>query len=151
MEKLQEINESLTQLQEDFDRQISVIGSDKTEFHDVLIELSAKYPEHKELLSFIVHISDKLETNQTIFVDVVSDTLTELIKNKNALVKKIISERKIKFEDTGSIWGKAKSITTFFKNSKIILTALAIIAIAGAVIIEPQAFLAVIKALTSLL
>jgi len=151
MEKLQEINESLTQLQEDFNRQISIIGSDKMEFHDVLIELTAKYPEHKELLSFIVHINDKLETNQTLFVDVVSDTFNELIKNKNALVKKIISEKKIRLEDTGSIWGKTKSITTFFKNSKIILTALAIIAIAGAVIIAPQSFLAVIKALASLL
>ena len=152
MERLQELNESLIELKKDFNTQINAIESNKVEFDDVLIELSAKYPEHRELLSFIVHVNDKLETNQTIFVDIVSDTLNEIIKNKNILIKKIISDKqKNTGEDTESIWGKTKSLVVFFKNFKIILTALAIIAIAGAVVIAPHAFLTVIKALASLL
>ena len=115
MERLQELNESLIELKKDFNTQINAIESNKVEFDDVLIELSAKYPEHRELLSFIVHVNDKLETNQTIFVDIVSDTLNEIIKNKNILIKKIISDKqKNTGEDTESIWGKTKSLVVFF-------------------------------------
>jgi len=155
MQELKEINQSLEKLKIDFNKQIEIIGSGKTEFHNALIDLSSKYPEHKELLSFIVHINDKLETNQSLFIDVVSDTFNELIVNKNDLVKKIISDRINAEENSNknneSIWDKTKEITSFFKNSKIILTAIAIISIAGAVIINPSGFLAVIKALASLL
>jgi len=156
MERLQELNESLIELKKDFNTQINAMESNKVEFDDVLIELSAKYPEHRELLSFIVHVNDKLETNQTIFVDIVSDTLNEIIKNKNILIKKIISDKKLNIEkdrnkDTKSVWERTKVTITFFKNFKIIITSLSIIAIAIAVIVAPHAFLAVIKALTSLL
>jgi uncharacterized coiled-coil DUF342 family protein len=58
MHKLTEIENSLIKLHDDFNKQIQALGNNPQEFHKVLIELSTKYPDHKELLQFIVFIND---------------------------------------------------------------------------------------------
>jgi len=152
MKELKKIDQSLMKLQQDFNTQLESLGSDTNEFHNALIELSAKYPNHKELLQFIVFINDKLEINQNIFHEIVCDSLNQLIRLKKDLVCDIIDihSKGIKQEEN-TLWGKTKSFIGSFKNIKMILTALAVISLAAAVIIAPAMFLKIIAALAKIL
>lgn len=95
MKDLKEIESSLDQLYSDFNHQLEALGSDSKEFHKSLIELSSKYPDHKELLQFIVFINDKIETKQSMFSDIVVDSFNELVRTKKFLVRKMIEQQKI--------------------------------------------------------
>lgn len=106
MNSFDNIAKSLEKLQYDFNNQISVLGKDPKEFHNALIDLSSKYPEHKEMLQFIVSVNDKLETNQTILFDIVIESFNEMINLKkdflNALSEKhsiVPWYKKIDFKD----------------------------------------------------
>jgi len=152
MKGLEKIDQSLENLQRDFNSQIEVLGSDNKEFHTALINLSAKYPDHVELLQFIVFINDRLEINQHLFSEVVCDSLNELITLKKDLVCDIIAFHKLHDDiEIPSLWERTKNFISSFKNAKIILTTIAIIAIASAVIIAPAMFLKVLTALAKIL
>jgi len=152
MTELTKIEESLDELHKDFNKQLEALGSDSKEFYNALIDLSAKYPDQKELLQFIVFINDKLETNQSLFSEIVIDSFNELIKTKKVLVKKLKEEKTNTKPSTDiSVWEKAKNITSAIKNSKMALSSLAIISLAIASIIEPEMLLEIIKALLKLL
>jgi hypothetical protein len=151
MKELKKIDQSLQKLQQDFNTQLEALGSDTKEFHNALIELSAKYPDHKELLQFIVFINDKLEINQNIFHEIVCDSLNQLIALKKDLVCDIMEIHGNTPKEEKTLWGKVKGFVGSFKNAKIILTALAVISLAAAVIIAPAMFLKIIAALAALL
>lgn len=152
MKDLKKIDQSLEQLHKDFNTQLEALGSDNKEFHNALIELSAKYPDHKELLQFIVFINDKLETNQTLFSDIVVESFNELVKVKKTLVQKIIDEKDTKIVNgDDSLWSKVKSTTNLMKNAKMVMTTLAVILLAIGILVAPDMFLAIIKELTVLL
>ena len=93
MERLQEIEKTLDALHKDFNEQVVALSSDRREFHDSLIDLSTKYPEHKELIQFIVLVNDKLETNQHTFGEIIIESFNDLIKTKKVLVKEIIESK----------------------------------------------------------
>jgi len=150
MKELKKIDESLERLHSDFNRQLEILGSDTKEFHNALIDLSAKYPDHKELLQFIVFINDKLETNQSMFAEIVVDSFNEMIKTKKQLVQKLLEERE-NSNNNLTLWEKVKITTGTMKNIKMILTALAVILLAAGVIIAPDMFIEIIKQLTKLL
>jgi len=151
MKELKKIDQSLLKLQQDFNTQLEALGSDTKEFHNALIDLSAKYPDHKELLQFIVFINDKLEINQNIFQEIVFDSLNQLISLKKDLVSDIIEIHGNEPKESKALWDSIKGFVGSFKNTKIILTALAVISLAAAVIIAPTMFLKIIVALASLL
>jgi len=150
MKELKKIDESLERLHSDFNKQLEILGSDTKEFHNALIDLSAKYPDHKELLQFIVFINDKLETNQSMFAEIVVDSFNEMIKTKKQLVQKLLEERE-NSNNNLTLWEKVKITTGTMKNIKMILTALAVILLAAGVIIAPDMFIEIIKQLTKLL
>jgi len=144
---------SLEQLHKDFNTQLEALGTNTKEFHNTIIDLSAKYPDHKELLQFMVFINDKLETNQTIFAEIVIDSFNESIRNKLTLVQKLIEEKEIKTDtfDNMTIWEKVKSTGYIMKNVKMILTALAVITLAAGAVLAPDMFIEIIKELSKLL
>lgn len=96
MRDLHEIESSLDKLHSDFNKQLGELGNDSKDFHSSLIELTAKYPEHKELLQFIVLINDRIETKNSIFSDIVVDSFNDLIETKKLLIKKLIEDKKNK-------------------------------------------------------
>jgi hypothetical protein len=153
MKELKKIDESLELLHNDFNKQLEALGSDTKEFHNALIDLSAKYPDHKELLQFIVFINDKLETNQSMFADIVVESFNELIRTKKTLVQKLLDEKEniTKVSNDLSIWQKVKVATGAMKNIKMILTSIAVILLAVGVIIAPDMFIEIIKELAKLL
>jgi len=155
MKELLKIDKSLEKLQIDFNSQIEALGNDTKEFHNAIIELSSKYPDHKELLQFIVFINDKLEINQNLFSEVVSDSFNELIKVKKQLVQKLIEEKECEdlkqMVEPDGVWAHTKSVLGTFKNAKIILTAIAVIALAAGALLAPDMFIAIIKELAKLL
>ena len=155
MEELNKIDESLNQLHTEFNNQLHALGSDTKEFHSALIDLSAKYPDHKELLQFIVFINDKLETNQQLFSSIVVESFNELVNVKKSLVQKIIQDKeeqnKRKEKTEMSVWERVKTSGALLKNIKTVLTTLAIILLAAAVIIAPDMFIEVLKYLAKVL
>ena len=93
MDRLHEIEQTLDSLHKEFNEQVVALSADRREFHDSLIELTSKYPEHKELIQFIVLVNDKLETNQHTFGEIVVESFNDLIKTKKTLVKEIIDSK----------------------------------------------------------
>jgi hypothetical protein len=154
MKELKKIDESLAQLQHDFNTQLEVLGTNTNEFHNAIIELSTKYPAHKELLQFMVFINDKLETNQSIFEEVVTDSFNSLIKIKKELIAKMIEDKDTNpVEQTSnlSLWQKMKNISFLMKNLKVLLTAVAVILLSIGMFVAPDLLLAMLKALAKLL
>lgn len=96
MDKLREIEDSLKRLHEEFNEQVVTLSTDTKEFHNSLINLVAKYPEHKELIQFIVFVNDKLESNQYMFSEVIVEAFNDLVDSKRALVKEVIITRQSK-------------------------------------------------------
>ena len=77
--ELKRIDNSLEKLQDDFNKQLDAIEDDTHSFHRAMIELSAKNPEHKEIVQFIVLVNDKLETKHKNHSEVMVDSLNEMI------------------------------------------------------------------------
>jgi HD superfamily phosphohydrolase YqeK len=117
MKKLTEINKSLEKLHKDFNKQLNELGNNSHEFHNALISLSTKYPEHKELLEFIVYINDKLETNQTLFTEIVTESFNDLVNVKKTLIEEIINSKE-QIKKSGCLRQENK-IESFFKNLNI--------------------------------
>ena len=111
IQDLEKIEISLIKLKRDFNIQLSALSSDSKEFHNSIIELSYKYPNHKELLQFIVHVNDKLEAHQSLFSDIVADTFNDMLEVKADMVGKMIQIQKKAIKD------KEKS-DSFFKRVK---------------------------------
>jgi len=153
MKDLEKIDKSLEQLSRDFNSQLEALGSDTNDFHNAMIDLTAKYPQHKDLLRFMVFINDKLETHQLMFTDIVVESFNELIKTKKDLVQKIMEEKESKSSkgSSDSLWSKVKNMTGAMKNIKIILTTIAVILLSAAAIAAPDMFIEIIKELAKLL
>jgi len=142
MKKLEYMEKSIDKLIEEFNRQI-VSMDDNKEFHNTIINLSSKYPEHKELLEFIVMVNDKIETRQSIFSDMIIDSFNELMRIKKEVLIKMIEKERIENE---------KNILTKLKNLKVsdyktILFFIAIIIFGVVILIYPDIAL---KAITKI-
>ena len=85
--ELEILDRDLSELKKNFNNQMNAVEGDLKEFHKHLIALSAKYPDHKELLEFIVFINDRIETNQTNFKEVLLESINEIILIKRSLIK----------------------------------------------------------------
>lgn len=84
--ELNELYQKLEDLKNEFNTQMNGVEVDINEFHKLLISLSKKYPDHSELLEFIVFINDKLETNQTQYKQIISEVVNKLIVYKQIMV-----------------------------------------------------------------
>lgn len=146
MEDLVKIEVSLERLHADFNKQLEALGGNSKEFHNAIIELSSKYPDHKELLQFIVFINDKLETNQLMFTEIVVESFNEMISVKKTLVHKMITEKGAKKK---SVLSKVKQTVTL-KDAKMVLILISISLISFGVIVAPDTFIAVLKAMGNL-
>ncbi|MCK5537866.1 MAG: hypothetical protein KAI79_13655 [Bacteroidales bacterium] len=149
MEELKNIETSLTELHKDFNKQLEALGNDSTEFHNALIDLSSKYPDHKELIQFIVFINDKIETNQTLFQDVVVESFNELIKVKKTLVNKMIQEKEVKI-NTEMLSDKILKYLVTMKDMKLVMISIAIIFLTIGVILIPDVFVGILNKLASI-
>ena len=157
MEELKKIEASLIKLQEEFNIQISAMTNDSKIFHNSIIELSAKYPNHKELLQFIVQINDKLETNQSIFSDIVIDSFNDMINVKHVMLKKmILTQEKMAKENlkNSPFIDKIKKIE-FSKNMKFITISTIIMLSLGfltiGIIVAPEHTILIIESIKSLI
>ncbi len=135
MEDYRKIEKNIEKLINDFNKQVSHIEDNK-DFHSSIIELSAKYPEHKELLEFIVLINDKLETRQSLFSDMVSDSFLDMMRIKKEIVIKLIDKES---SDKERIINKIKGIS--FKDYKFIAILLAVIVLGLGIILAPDTML----------
>jgi len=151
-EALLEIETSLSKLKSDFNMQLSAMEKDVDGFHKAMIDLTAKYPEHKELVQFIVLVNDKLETKQENYAELVSDSFTELINVKMNLVKAIkrknSMDTKPEVSDSKEKVGFFKRIylnTKFIGDLKITLLSIAAILIAILIFISPDILMTVMK------
>lgn len=148
MTDLQKIDNSLEKLQNDFNRQLDAVEEDTHTFHKAMIELSAKNPEHKELVQFIVFVNDKLETKHKTHAEVMIDSFNEMINVKRNLIHSLTKEEEA--EDMG-FFRKIFNSTKIFADLKITLLSLAAIAIAIVILISPDVVLTVLKAIAELI
>jgi len=153
--KLIQIKDSLERLEKDFNVQIEALGRDSEDFHKSLIDLVSRYPEHKELIQFIVFVNDKLETKQSMFSDVISDSFNEIVAIKKQLLYNMIEDtdnvdKNIGEEVPKGFWSGIMSKVKTFKDIKIILITIAIIAVVIGVILAPNEFIAVVKGLAKI-
>jgi len=127
MKDLHRITETLDKLKEEFNSQLSAIDDDTKNFHNAMIDLSAKYPDHKELLQFIVFVNDKLETNQNIFSEVIVESFNDLIDTKKDLIYQLENKGdKINIESEPTVG--VMTLVDLFKDIKVL-------AISGAVFV----------------
>lgn len=85
-----EIDELITRLEKlksDFNNQLTLIDNDINEFHKVLLDLVSKYPEHKDIVEFIIFVNDKIKLEQIVMKEVILDTFNELIQIKTETLK----------------------------------------------------------------
>ena len=141
MKNLEEIEKNLNNLERDFHNQLDILGSDTKEFHNALIELTAKYPDHKELLQFIVFINDKLERNQTLYFDVISEAFTDSVKIKKEMIKEIMKTKEPYIVDSKKSF--FSGIT--FKDTKVALISLAVISLGIWAMTSPDTLMAIIQ------
>lgn len=116
VKNLKIIEETLSDLSKELDSQLNATSLDTVKFHEHLIELLSNYPDDKELIQFIVFINDRIVTNQELSKDIIYDTLKELIKQKQLLIKELL-----KNEEESSI-----DLISFFKENKLFLTVISI-------------------------
>lgn len=140
---LDKIDEKLSQLQIDFNKQIHAIEDDVNEFHKQLINLGVKHPDSKELIEFIVFINDRIEMKQTQFEDVLKDTVKQLIDYKKDLIEintKIVTKvNELDERKPPSLWGWAFSKIKTFADIKIIVGLLTVIGLIIMKIFYPEA------------
>jgi len=155
---LLEIESNLAQLKTEFTNQIAAMETDRDSFHKAMIDLTAKYPEHKELVQFIVLVNDKLETKQENYSEIVSASFTELINVKINLVKAIkhknsmeLDKNKKNSKEKVGFFKKIYTNTKFFGDIKITLLSVAAILIAILIFISPDILMTVIKLIGELI
>jgi len=149
-EYLEEIDTSLEKLKTDFNTQITAIVDEKNTFHNRMIDLTAKYPEHKELIQFTVLVNDKLETKQENYSDVISSSFNELISAKKSLIKAIKSKNDKKDKPTG-FWKGLIAGGKIFGDLKLMLMSIAAILFIVLIFLKPGIVLTVLKSITSLI
>ena len=107
MYNLERIKRDLEKLDKELSEQIQALDIDKKKDNDRLrddmLKISSTYQDQVLVLRFITFVNDKLETKQQLFSEIVSDTLKELIKNKQELVLEFMNYE-------SSIKGKKKNI-----------------------------------------
>ena len=145
---LKSIDDSLVKLKEDFNNQMDANEDDTNSFHNTVIDLAAKNPEHKELLRFMVFVNDKLETKHKTYAEIYSDAFNELITTKRDLLNTLGCNNTSK--DMG-FFRKIFTSTKLFADAKMILISIAAIAIAIGVMISPDVVLSVVKAIAELI
>ena len=148
-EYLNEIDKSLEKLKTDFNAQLTAISDDKHSFHNNMIDLTAKYPEHKELIQFTVLVNDKLETKQENYSELVSSSFNELILVKKNLIKAIQAKKTNDLNKKG-IWKGLLEGSKMFGDLKIILMSIAAILFTILIYIKPEILVGVLKALATL-
>ena len=148
MRDLTEVDDSLLKLRIDFNKQLSAIEDDQHSFHTAMIELSAKNPENKELVQFIVFVNDKLETKHKTHSEVLIDAFNELIDVKRSLIQTL---KEVKEHEEQGFFKKIFNSTKIFADIKMTVIGIAAIAIAVVVMISPDIVLSVLKALATLI
>jgi hypothetical protein len=157
MKDIIRIEKSLYKLEQDFNKQLNALGNDTNDFHDALIDLTSKYPEHKDLLQFIVHINDKLEMKQNIFLDVMTDTFIDIINIKKELILKYKDDKEciLKAEALKNP-PRNKYLSWFFnfvgwlKDAKIFFISLSVVAVVIGLILSPETFLTILKVIAGI-
>ena len=147
---LKSLDDSLIKLKDDFNKQIDAIDDETHSFHEAMIDLTAKNPQHKELVQFIVFVNDKLETKHKTHAEVYSDTFNELITMKRDLLNTLGSNDAEKSQGMG-FFRKIFTSTKLFADVKMILISIAAIAIAIGIMMSPDVVLSVIKAIAELI
>jgi hypothetical protein len=142
MKNLECMEKSIDKLIEEFNKQV-VSMDDNKEFHNTIINLSSKYPEHKELLEFIVMVNDKIETRQSIFSDMIIDSFNELMRIKKEVLIKMIEKERI--ENEKKLFAKLTNLKA--SDYKTILFFIAIIIFGAAILLYPDIAL---KAITKI-
>jgi hypothetical protein len=130
MKNLECMEKSIDKLIEEFNKQV-VSMDDNKEFHNTIINLSSKYPEHKELLEFIVMVNDKIETRQSIFSDMIIDSFNELMRIKKDVLMKMIEKERL--ENEKKLFSKIKKID--ISDYKSILFLIAIIVLGASILL----------------
>jgi len=148
MKKLSEVDGSLLKLRADFNKQLSAIEDDTHSFHTAMIDLSAKNPEYKELIQFIVFVNDKLETKHKTHSEVMIEAFNELIDVKRSLIHAITD---VKEKEEQGFFKKIFNSTKIFADIKMTVIGVAAIAIAIVIMISPDIVLTVLKALAELI
>lgn len=131
LEELKEIDCRLELISNDLDIQFSAITIDSATFHKNMLQVASKHPEAEGLIQFIVFVNDRLETNQTLYRSILLDSLKNLIKQKQNLIKRLIVEAEQK--DKTSLTEK---LGKFLKEHKITLIVMAVTTIITAVVVS---------------
>jgi len=145
-----ELNKKIDNIILELNEQLSYPIDNKT-FHSTIIKITADYPEQKDLLEFIVHINDKLETKHSIFTDIVLDSLNDiLIIKKDMLLKLGEVDDKTKENEIKEVEGFFKKITNkilsiSIKDFKIISAIIAFIILGIVAIIAPDMVMSIIE------
>ena len=87
--QLKELEESLKLLKREFNEQLNSISTDTIALNTAIIRLSSKYPEHADLLEFILFVNDRIDTKHTIFSEVVIDSFNTLVDIKKELLREV--------------------------------------------------------------
>jgi hypothetical protein len=143
MKNLEKIEESLDNLHRDFNLQINELSNDANEFHNNIIDLTAKYPEHKEILQFMVYINDKLEINHKLFSEIVTDHLNGQVEIKKDLLNKIKDGKEIKKGE--GLWSDIYDTIGSLKDAKIVMLYIIIIMFVVGAIFAPTESLKVLE------
>jgi predicted nuclease with TOPRIM domain len=134
------IETKLSKLQVDIENSLNAIDNSPEELHRRLIELTSKYPDHSELIQFIVFSNDRLNTNQQLMREVIQDSFKKMIELKRDFIEITPNN------ETSSIMEKFKT----FKDIRIALSLIALIALGVAAILNPQAAITIVKMIIGL-
>jgi len=134
-QNLKEIEESLKQLKKDFNEQLSNITTDTVSLNTAIIHLSSKYPEHADLLEFIIFVNDKIDTKHTIFTEIIIENFNSFVDIKSDLIIEIDKLNKC------NIFDSILNLNVFkllLKNVKFMSIIITIIIISITIITEPE-------------
>ncbi len=138
MAELIDIELRLQKIQDDFNSQINSLKEKDKEFHSDIIKLTAKYPDQYELIQFMVLVNDKLETNQTVFTIIMSESVNDLIDTKKMVLERIKLQMKTK------IMSLPKKFE-FIKDIKFILGSISFILALGGLFFYPEVVTPLVK------
>ena len=149
-EYLTEIDTSLEKLKDDFNKQMAAISDEKNRFHNTIIDLTAKYPEHKDLIQFTVLVNDNLETRQEHYSDLITTSFNESILAKKKLIKAIQPKNYNKKKPLG-FWKNLITDSKMFGDLKLVLMSTAVILFIILIFLKPGIVVTVLKSIASLL
>ena len=149
-EYLTEIDTSLEKLKDDFNKQMTAISDEKNRFHNTIIDLTAKYPEHKDLIQFTVLVNDNLETRQENYSDLITASFNESILAKKKLIKAIQPKNDNKKKPLG-FWKNLITDSKMFGDLKLMLMSTAVILFIILIFLKPGIVVTVLKSIASLL